>query len=52
MKIIPAKDSAVDDLTMILLTFASGESYYFSWSSKKKNLRIVLPDEDNFYHAQ
>ena len=34
--------------TMLLLSFPSGESYYFAWSNKTKNLRIVLPyDEDD-----
>lgn len=51
MKVIPARENMPDDKTMILFTFASGESYYFSWSRKKKNLRIVLPDEQNFYRA-
>ena len=33
----------IDDPTMLLLTFGSGESYYLAWSRKHKNLRIVLP---------
>ena len=33
---------------MILFTFTSGESYYFSWSNTKKNLRIMLPIEETF----
>ena len=41
----------MDDPTMILFTFASGESYYFGWSNKKKNLRIVLPDENEYYRS-
>ena len=41
----------IDSPTMILTTFASGESYYFRWSNKSKNLRIVLPDENEYYNA-
>ena len=32
--------------TMLLLSFPSGESYYFAWSNKTKNLRIVLPVDE------
>ena len=41
----------IDNPTMILTTFSSGESYYFRWSNKAKNLRIVLPDENEYYNA-
>ena len=37
---------------MVLMTFGSGESYYFAWSNKQKNLRIVMPDEEQFYHKE
>jgi len=37
------------DPTMVLLTFLSGESYYFNWNMKQKSLRIVLPEEEEFY---
>ena len=33
--------------TMLLLSFPSGESYYFAWSNKTKNLRVVLPVDDD-----
>lgn len=36
----------IEDPTMLLLTFTSGESYYLAWSKKNNNLRIVLPIED------
>ena len=39
----------IDDPSMLLITFTSGESYYFGWSNKNKNLRIVLPDEENYF---
>ena len=39
----------IDDPSMLLITFSSGESYYFGWSHKHKNLRIVLPDEENYF---
>ena len=35
----------LQDPTMLLMTFKSGESYYFGWSRKHKNFRIVLPEE-------
>ena len=35
----------LDDPTMLLFTFPSGESYFFRWSEKQKNLRILLPYE-------
>lgn len=35
----------LQDPTMLLMTFTSGESYYFGWSKKNKNFRIVMPEE-------
>ena len=33
----------LDDPTMLLFTFPSGESYFFRWSEKQKNLFSRLP---------
>lgn len=35
----------IENPTMLLMTFSSGESYYFGWGNKNKTLRIVLPEE-------
>ena len=39
----------VDSPTLLLMTFESGESYYFAWAEQNKNLQIVLREEEEFY---
>lgn len=42
----------IENPTMLLITFASGESYYLAWNKKNNNLRIVLPPEEEKFSKE